>query len=90
MAMRINVSGPPTKLLSCLAGKSVSMTTPLAKAPSSVDGFAMEGSLRATNYYSENRRNFLHAMQCAAAGMSMLQWRRDRALRDGRRRQKSR
>lgn len=73
MAMWINMSGPPTKVLSWLAGKNISMATPLAKAPSVVDGFAMEGYLRATSYYSENPGNLPHAMQCAAAGMAMLQ-----------------
>jgi hypothetical protein len=72
MAMWINMSGPPSKILSWLAGKSVSMATPLAKAPDNVDGLAMERYLRATSYYSENPGNFPHAMQCAAAGMAML------------------
>jgi len=73
MAMWINMSGPPTKVLTWLAGKSVSMATPLAKAPLNVDGLAMEGYLRATSYYSENPGNLPHAMQCAAAGMTMLE-----------------
>ena len=72
MAMWINMSGPPTKLLRWLEGKSVSLATSLAKAPTNVDGLAMEAYLRATNYYSENPGNFAHAMQCAAAGMAML------------------
>jgi hypothetical protein len=71
-AMWINMSGPPTKVLTWLAGKGVSMAMPIAKAPLNVDGSAMEGYLRATSYYSENPGNLPHAMQCAAAGMAML------------------
>jgi hypothetical protein len=73
MAMWINMSGPPTNLLKWLAGKSVSMATQLPKAPIVVSGAAMEGYLRATNYYAENPGNLPHAMQCAAAGMAGLQ-----------------
>lgn len=72
MAMWINMSGPPTKLLQWLAGKSISMATPLGKAPSIVTGLAMENYLRATNYYYENPGNLPHAMQCAAAGMAAM------------------
>jgi hypothetical protein len=72
MAMWINMSGPPTNLLKWVAGKSVSMAAPLPKAPIAVNGTAMEGYLRATNYYSENPGNLPHVMQCAAAGMAVL------------------
>jgi len=72
MAMWINMSGAPSKMLIWLRGKSISMAVTLPKPPLIVDGAAMETYLRATSYYSENPGNLPHAMLCAAAGMMIL------------------
>ncbi len=73
MAMWINMSGPPSTLVTWLSGKSVTMAATVKAPRGVVDGPAMEAYLRATNYYSENPGNFAHAMQCAAAGMAAIQ-----------------
>lgn len=73
MAMWINMSGPPSMLVTWLSGKSVTMAATVKAPRDDVDGPAMEAYLRATNYYSENPGNFAHAMQCAAAGMAAMQ-----------------
>ena len=72
LAMWINMSGPPSTVLSWLGGKPVNLAKPIGKAPAVVDGPVMEAYLRATSYYSENPANFPHLMQCAAAGMGAL------------------
>ncbi|MBV8522249.1 MAG: hypothetical protein JOY71_08995 [Acetobacteraceae bacterium] len=71
VALWINMTGPPTKLLIWLAGKNPALGLPVPSAPNVVDGPAIEGYLRATHYFLENPHNFPHMMQCVAAAAAM-------------------
>lgn len=72
IALWINMSGPPTKLLTWLAGADPGLPGPLPHVGARVDGLAMEAYLRATNYYMENAGNLPHMLQSVAAGMAVL------------------
>jgi hypothetical protein len=72
IALWINMSGPPTKLLEWLQGKDPHLPNPVSEAPPLVDGPAMEGYLRATSYYSQNPGNFPHMLASAAAGAAAI------------------
>lgn len=69
MALWINMSGPPTKLLTWLDGGDPGLPRQVPKAGSRVDGSDMEEYLAATNYYVANPRNMQHLRECAATGM---------------------
>lgn len=72
MAMWINMTGPPSKLLVWLDGDDPGMRIPVARPGNPVDVPAVESYLLATDYYSENPRNFAHMRESAAAGASKL------------------
>jgi hypothetical protein len=72
MALWINMTGPPSKLLIWLSGGNPGLETALPSLGSTVDGPTMEGYLRATSYYTENPGNLPHMLQCAAAGMAAI------------------
>jgi hypothetical protein len=72
MAMWINMTGPPSKLLVWLGGKDPGLRRPLPPPDTSVDVVAVEGYLRATDYYTENPHNFLHMQESAAVGAASL------------------
>ncbi len=72
MALWINMTGPPSKLLVWLAGGSPGLSRPVPSPGPIVNGPAMETYLRATDYYVENPGNLPHMLQCAAAGAAML------------------
>lgn len=72
MALWINMSGPPTKLLSWLSGQSTNLGRHVQPATAPVTAADMEAYLQATNYYLENPQNFAHMRECAAAGAAEL------------------
>lgn len=72
MALWINMTGPPTKLLTWLAGSDPGLRKPLPPPGGEVDGAAMEAYLRATDYFSENPGNLAHMLNCAAEGAALL------------------
>src|SRR5262249_21223632 len=72
MALWINMTGRPTKLLVWLGGADPGLRTHVSPPSATVDGAAMEAYLRATDYFSENPGNFPHMMQSAAAGVAAL------------------
>ncbi|RYX94887.1 MAG: hypothetical protein EON84_08165 [Bradyrhizobiaceae bacterium] len=72
MALWINMSGPPTKLLTWLDGDDPHLARPVPPAGTTVSGDDMEDYLAATNYYVENPQNLAHLHACAAKGMEAL------------------
>ena len=72
MALWINMTGPPTKLLVWLGGRDPGLHRPVALPDQLVDAPAMEAYLQATDYFVENPGNLPHMLQCAAAGASLL------------------
>jgi hypothetical protein len=71
MALWINMSGPPNKLLIWLRGGDPGMPR-VPTLGGAVSGQDMEDYLRATRYFSENPENLPHILQSAAAGALML------------------
>jgi hypothetical protein len=72
MALWINMSGPPTKLLDWLRGDDPNLVHPVPKPGKVVDVIAIETYLRATSYYTQNPGNFQHMVQSVAAGATQL------------------
>lgn len=72
MALWINMSGPPTKLLTWLDGDDPHLARQVPPAGPVVGGEDMEDYLAATNYYVENPQNLQHLHACAAKGMQAL------------------
>ena len=73
MALWINMSGPPSTLLTWLSGHSVAMAGSSVPSPGPVvDAAAIQAYLRATRYFRDNPRNFTHLTECAAAGMNAI------------------
>jgi hypothetical protein len=72
MALWINMSGAPNKLLLWLSGQDPQLGSPVQPATAAVDGAAMESYLRATHYFMENPGNFPHMQASAAAGAATL------------------
>jgi hypothetical protein len=73
MACWINMSGPPTSLLTWLSGGDPHQ--PGGRSPtlgSTVTAEAMEGYLLLTKYYQENKRNFQHMQDSVAEGAKKL------------------
>jgi hypothetical protein len=72
MALWINMSGPPTKLLTWLRGGDPALRKPVPPAQETIGTDDVEVYLQATDYYVENPINFHHMVQCATAGEVML------------------
>jgi hypothetical protein len=72
IAMWINMSGPPDKILDWIAGRDAGLRRPVPPPGEEIDVSAIEGYLKATKYYIENERNFSHLQQSAAAGAALL------------------
>lgn len=73
MALWINMTGPPSVLLRWLRGQAVQMAKPMRPPPPSiVTAAATEAYLLATDYYTENPRNFEHMKHCTAEGAALL------------------
>jgi hypothetical protein len=72
IVMWINMTGPPTKLLTWLSGGAPALRRPVPPAGAVVDGPAMESYLQATDYFVENPGNMQHLLQSAAVGAALL------------------
>lgn len=72
MALWINMTGPPTKLLDWLGGGDPGLQTPLPPLGNTVQGADMEGYLKATEHYTENPQNLPHLLDSAARGAAAL------------------
>jgi hypothetical protein len=72
IALWINMTGRPTKLLVWLADGNPQLRVPVPPPGTVVDGPAIETYLRATDYFTENPGNFPHMMQSVAAGVHAL------------------
>jgi hypothetical protein len=72
IALWINMSGAPSKLLAWLSGQDPQLGAPVQPAGGSVDAAAMESYLRATHYFMENPGNFPHVQASAAAGAATM------------------
>jgi len=72
VAMWINMTGKPTKLLTWLKGGDPHLSKKLPKIGPVVDVAAIEGYLQATDYYTQNPRNFKHLQESAAKGKAEL------------------
>jgi len=72
IAMWINMSGPPSKMLRWLAGEDPQLGVHVEPPGPEVDGNAIRAYLKATSYYRENPRNFAHLEESADAGAQRL------------------
>jgi hypothetical protein len=72
MALWINMTGPPSKLLLWLNGADPGLRAPVPQPGAVVEPAAMEAYLRATDYFTENPGNLPHMLQSAAAGAAAL------------------
>lgn len=72
IAMWINMSGPPSKMLLWLAGDDPQLGVRVQPPGRQVDVAAIQAYLRATSYYRENPRNFAHLEESANAGARKL------------------
>jgi hypothetical protein len=72
IAMWINMSGAPSKILDWLAGGDAGLPRPVAPPGKEIDVDAIESYLKATKYYIANERNFPHMRESAAAGAALL------------------
>lgn len=63
IALWLNMTGPPTRILTWLAGASL---------PPIVDETAIQGYLRAQSYYVANPGNWPHMVQSVAKGAALL------------------
>jgi type VI secretion system (T6SS) effector TldE1-like protein len=73
MALWINMSGPPSKLLHWLSGDDPRLRKPVPPPGSEVNSGDIRAYLGATDYFTENPRNFMHMVESVAAGMAVLQ-----------------
>lgn len=72
MAMWINMTGPPSKILAWLDGGNPGLSKPVPTPGSIVDGDAVCTYLRATDYYQQNPQNFAHLIESLNAGLKGL------------------
>jgi len=72
IAMWINMTGAPTKLLLWLQGQDPQLVRPIGPAPALIDWATMQNYLHACKYYVENPGNFAHLVECVGVGMNEL------------------
>lgn len=72
IAMWINMSGPPSKMLRWLAGDDPQLGVRVDPPGPEVNVNAVHAYLKATSYYRENPRNFAHLEDSANAGAKKL------------------
>jgi hypothetical protein len=72
IAMWINMTGKPTKLLTWLRGGDPQLREKIAKPGPKVDTKAIETYLQATDYYTSNPRNFKHMRDSVAKGVPLI------------------
>jgi hypothetical protein len=70
IAMWINMSGPPTKILTWLSGNTPLLAAHVDPPGNPVSQHDMTAYLRATDYYTNNPGNFPHLLAALAAGMA--------------------
>ncbi len=72
MALWINMTGPPTKLLEWIKGGRPQMAKQPDPAPKTIDGAAIKNYLGCTTYYTENPRNFKRLQESVTRGLAKL------------------
>jgi hypothetical protein len=72
IALWINMSGAPTKLLQWLRGVDPRLRTPVPMPGPQVAAADIRTYLQATDYFTENPRNFMHMVESVAVGMAQL------------------
>lgn len=72
MALWINMSGHPTKLLDWLKGRDPHLVHPVPIPPAIVGAPDIRGYLSATDYYVSNPGNLLHLDSSVAVGASLV------------------
>ena len=72
IAMWINMTGKPSKLLTWLRGGDPQLREKIAKPGPKVDTKAIEIYLLATDYYTRNPQNFKHMRESVAKGVPLI------------------
>jgi hypothetical protein len=72
MALWINMTGPPSKVLDWLGGGDPHLTRPVPGPGTNVSAGAIRTYLQATDYFVRNPRNFMHMVESVAAGMAAM------------------
>jgi hypothetical protein len=72
MALWINMTGYPDRLIEWLKGGQPQMVKRPDVAPATVDGAAMKNYLGCTDYYTKNPRNFQRLQECVTRGLAKL------------------
>jgi hypothetical protein len=72
IALWINMTGPPTKLLDWLGGGDPGLRTPVPPAAPRVEEEGIQTYLRATLYFSENPQNWPHMVEAVEVGAVLL------------------
>jgi hypothetical protein len=72
MALWINMTGPPSKLLIWLHGGDPHLNKPVPAAGPTISAGDIRTYLQATDYFVNNPRNFMHMVESVAAGTAVL------------------
>jgi hypothetical protein len=72
LALWINMSGPPTTVLRWLQGDDPKLRKPVALPGRQVGAADIRTYLGATDYFTENPRNFMHMVESVAVGTARL------------------
>jgi len=72
MALWVNMTGPPSKLIVWLKGGNPNLRKPVPVPGAVVDTPAIRTYLQATDYFIQNPRNFMHMVESVAAGMAAM------------------
>ena len=72
IALWINMTGPPSKLLTWLSGGDPHLNKPVPPAGAAVRAGDIRAYLQATDYFVQNPRNFMHMVESVAAGMAVM------------------
>ena len=68
----INMTGPPSTLLTWLKGGNPGLSKPIPKAGAVVDVPAIQTYMKATKFFVTNPKNFNHMVESVAAGAKLL------------------
>src|SRR5262249_38713558 len=72
LALWINMTGPPTKLLTWVRGGDPGLRRPLPAPGPVVSEVDVRSYLGATDYFTENPRNFMHLVESASVGIALV------------------
>lgn len=72
IALWMNMTGPPSKLLDWLGGAAVTMAGPVPPPDEYVTGAEMVAFLRASHYFTEHPDAMRHFQEAVAAGVGVL------------------